>query len=201
MIPTAGDAAAAMSLCEQRDYQLVIVDIRLNSSMDGIELIRNLLSAKSQTAAIVITAHGTIEPAIEAMRVGAFDFIAKPLNLNLVRQQVQKAREHYLLQRENRQLRGQLANADEISSIIGNCMAMQEFFHQIQQVATTDANVMIHGESGTGDELVARALHNRSDNSAGAFLVVNLGTLPESELFRHQKRFIQWRFAPETGIL
>ena len=190
-ITTAEDAIEALSLFEQADYQLVIVDVRLNCGTNGIELMRQMLLSRPQTAAIIITAHGTVETAVEAMRAGAFDFIAKPLDLNLVRQQVRKAREHCLLQRENRQLRGQLANAGEISNIIGNCTAMQQVFHQIRQVASTDATVMIHGESGTGKELIARALHNLSDRSSGPLLAVNLGALPEtlleSELFGHEK--------------
>lgn len=190
-IDTAKDSDEALLMFAKHEYQLVIADVRLHCSMGGIELMRKLLSARPQTAVIVITAHGTVETAVEAMRAGAFDFIAKPLDLNLVRQQVRKAREHYQLQLENRNLRSQLANAGEISSIIGNCTAMQEVFHQIRQVAKTDATVMIHGESGTGKELIARALHNLSDRSAGPFLAVNLGAMPEtlleSELFGHEK--------------
>jgi DNA-binding NtrC family response regulator len=190
-IDTAKDSDEALLTFAKREYQLVIADVRLHCSMGGIELMRKLLAARPQTAVIVITAHGTVETAVEAMRAGAFDFIAKPLDLNLVRQQVRKAREHYQLQLENRNLRSQLANAGEISSIIGNCTAMQEVFHQIRQVAKTDATVMIHGESGTGKELIARALHNLSDRSAGPFLAVNLGAMPEtlleSELFGHEK--------------
>ena len=191
VIATAADADEAWAMFAQTDYQLVIVDVRLNCTMNGIELMRKMLFTRPQTAVIVITAHGTMETAVDAMRTGAFDFIAKPLDLNLVRQQVRKAREHCLLQRENIQLRGQLANAGEISNIIGNCTAMQDVFHQIRQVAATDATVMIHGESGTGKELIARALHNLSDRSSGPFLAVNLGALPEtlleSELFGHEK--------------
>lgn len=190
-IATAEDADEALNLFQQSDYQLVIADVRLNCGVNGIELMRQMLLSRPQTAVIVITAHGTVETAVEAMRAGAFDFIAKPLDLNLVRQQVRRAKEHCLLQNENRQLRGQLANAGEISNIIGTCTAMQEVFHQIRQVAGTDATVMIHGESGTGKELIARALHNLSDRSAGPFLAVNLGAMPESllesELFGHEK--------------
>ena len=190
-IDTANDADEALLTFGRHDYQLVIADVRLHCSMGGIELMRKMLFARPQTAVIVITAHGTVETAVEAMRAGAFDFIAKPLDLNLVRQQVRKAREHYQLQLENRNLRNQLANAGEISNIIGNCTSMQEVFHQIRQVANTDATVMIHGESGTGKELIARALHDLSDRSGGPFLAVNLGALPEtlleSELFGHEK--------------
>ncbi|MCA9463828.1 MAG: sigma-54 factor interaction domain-containing protein, partial [Nitrospira sp.] len=95
------------------------------------------------------------------------------------------------LQLENRELRNQLASAGEISHIIGNCTAMQDVFHQIRQVAATEATVMIHGESGTGKELIARALHDLSDRSSGPFVAVNLGAMPEtlleSELFGHEK--------------
>ncbi|MEZ6131472.1 MAG: sigma-54 dependent transcriptional regulator [Planctomycetaceae bacterium] len=190
-IDTVGDADDAMDSFGRNNYQLVIADVRLNCAMSGIDLVRKMLFARPQTTIIVITAHGTVETAVDAMRAGAFDFIAKPLDLNLVRQQVRKAREHYQLQAENRQLRGRLANAGEISNIIGNCSAMQDVFHQIRQVANTEATVMIHGESGTGKELIARALHDLSDRSSGPFLAVNLGAMPEtlleSELFGHEK--------------
>jgi two-component system NtrC family response regulator len=139
----------------------------------------------------MITAHGTVETAVEAMRLGAFDFITKPVDLNLIRQQVQKAIEHHQLCEENRQLKDRLANAGEISGIIGNCAVMQDVFREIRQVAETDATVWIQGESGTGKELIARALHDLSDRRTGPFVAVNVGALPESllesELFGHEK--------------
>ncbi len=125
------------------------------------------------------------------MRRGAFDFITKPVDLNLIRQQVQKAIDHHRLQAENRELRDRLADAGEISGIIGTCSAMRDVFRQIRQVADTDATVWIQGESGTGKELIARALHELSNRSGGAFVAVNVGALPESllesELFGHEK--------------
>jgi len=191
LLDTAGDADEALSKFDSQKFDLVIADVRLNSSMDGIQLVRKILYSRPQTAVIVITAHGTVETAVEAMRAGAFDFIAKPLDLNLVRQQVRKAREHYLLRLENQKLRSQLANAGEISKIIGSCAAMQDVFRQVRQVAATEATVMIQGESGTGKELIARALHDLSDRSEGPFIAVNLGAMPESllesELFGHEK--------------
>jgi len=191
VVDTAGDADEALRLFEDRQHDLVIADVRLNCGITGIELMQKMLFTRPQTAVIVITAHGTVETAVEAMRAGSIDFIAKPLDLNLVRQQVGKAREHYELQLENRQLRSQLASAGEILNIIGNCSAMQDVFHQIRQVAPTEATIMIHGESGTGKELVAKAIHDLSEFSNGPFVAVNLGAMPEtlleSELFGHEK--------------
>ncbi len=150
-----------------------------------------LRERRPDTTVIVITAHGTVETAVEAMRRGAFDFITKPVDLNLIRQQVQKALEHHRLQTENRELKDRLADAGEISGIIGASSAMQDVYRQIRQVANTDATVFIQGESGTGKELIARALHDLSDRGCGPFIAINLGALPEtlleSELFGHEK--------------
>lgn len=191
LIETASDADEAMAKFRATSFQLVITDIRLPSAMNGLELVERMLQSRPQTTAIVITAHGTVETAVEAMRLGAFDFITKPLDLGLIRQQVRKAREHHQLRSENRVLRDRLANAGEISGIIGNCAAIQDVLQQVRQVAGTDATVMIQGESGTGKELIARALHDLSDRSDHSFIAVNLGALPESllesELFGHEK--------------
>ncbi|MCL4114533.1 UNVERIFIED_CONTAM: hypothetical protein GTU68_057382 [Idotea baltica] len=179
-IQTAGDADEALEKFLSANFQLVIADIRLPSAMNGLELVERILLNRPQTTAIVVTAHGTVETAVEAMRLGAFDFITKPLDLELIRQQVRKARE----------LRERLADAGEVSGIIGKCAAMQSVLQQIRQVAGTDATVLIQGESGTGKELVARALHDLSDRSSHPFVAVNLGALPESllesELFGHE---------------
>ncbi len=190
-IETAADADDALAKFRSTPFQLVIADVRLPGVMNGLELIEQMLHSRPQTTAIVITAHGTVETAVEAMRLGAFDFVTKPVDLELIREQVRKAREHHRLRLENRELRNRLANAGEISGIIGNCAAMQDVLQQVRQVAATDATVLIHGESGTGKELVARALHDLSDRSNKSFVAVNLGALPEtlleSELFGHEK--------------
>ena len=190
-IETAGDADEGLAKFRETGFQLVIADVRLPSEMNGLELVEQMLRSRPQTTAIVITAHGTVETAVEAMRLGAFDFITKPIDLELIRQQVRKAREHHRLRMENRILRDKLADAAEISGIVGNCSAIQEVLRQVRQVAATDATVMIQGESGTGKELVARALHDLSDRSEAPFVAVNLGALPEtlleSELFGHEK--------------
>lgn len=190
-IATAGNAAEALTLFQSRPFQLVIVDVRLNCGITGIELMQKFRAHRPATAVIVITAHGTVEMAVEAMHAGAQDFVLKPLDLNLIRQQVRKALEFSRLRVENQFLRNRLASAGELSNIIGGGAAMQDVFHQIRQVARTEATVLIQGESGTGKELVARALHDLSDRSTGPFIAVNLGAMPEtlleSELFGHEK--------------
>lgn len=191
VIDTAADAEEALAIFNNRKHPLVIVDVRLNCNMTGLELLKRILDIRPQTAVIVITAHGTVETAVEAMRAGAFDFILKPVDLNLVRQQVRKARQHYELQQENQTLKHRLASSGEMSNIIAGGAAMEDIFRQVRQVAATEATVMIHGESGTGKELIARALHDLSNRSQGPFIAVNLGALPESllesELFGHEK--------------
>ncbi|QDT41711.1 Transcriptional regulatory protein ZraR [Gimesia alba] len=191
VVETANDGEEGLARFQEGFFQLVIADVRLPGEMDGLELIQQMLRSRPQTTAIIITAHGTVETAVKAMRLGAFDFITKPLDLNLIRHQVRKAREHHRLQIENRELRNRLVNAGEVSNIIGNCAAMHDVFQQIRQVAATDATVLIQGESGTGKELIARALHDLSNRSSGPFVAVNLGAMPEtlleSELFGHEK--------------
>jgi two-component system NtrC family response regulator len=190
-IVTAADADESLAKFREGNFHLVIADVRLPSAMNGLELIEQMLRIRPETTAIVVTAHGTVETAVEAMRLGAFDFISKPLDLELIRQQVRKARGHHRLRMENRDLRDRLANAGEIGNIIARCAAMHDVLQQVRQVAGTDATVMIEGESGTGKELIARALHDLSPRADSPFVAMNLGALPEtlleSELFGHEK--------------
>ncbi len=190
-IETAGSVNEALDKFDAGNYQLVIADVRMPGDRDGLDLISMVQQRKPGTTTIVITAHGSVETAIEAMRRGAFDFISKPVDLNLIRQQVTKAAEHHWLQHENHELKEKLAAAGEITGIIGNSQSLQELLVQIRQIASTDATVMIQGESGTGKELIARAIHDQSNRSSNPFVAVNLGALPEtlleSELFGHEK--------------
>ncbi len=190
-VETASSVHEAIEKFDAGDYQLVITDVRMPGEMNGLDLVSLVRQRKPDTTSIVITAHGTVESAVEAMKRGAFDFITKPVDLNLIRQQVAKAAEHYRLRNENLELRSRLAAAGEISGIIGNCGALQEVLEQIRQVAPTDATVLIQGESGTGKELMARAIHDLSGRAGGPFVAMNLGALPESllesELFGHEK--------------
>ena len=190
-IDTAGDAEEALTEMRDTQYELVIADVRLPGELNGLQLISEIRRRFPGTATIVITAHGTVETAVEAMRSGALDFLSKPLDLNLIREQVAKALEHTQLQEENLELKTRLAEVGEVAGIIGKCTAMMEIFQQVRQVAQTDATVLIQGESGTGKELIARALHDLSNRKEAPFIAINLGALPEtlleSELFGHEK--------------
>lgn len=190
-IETAGDYNTGLDKFKSSPFQLVIADVRLPGDRSGLDFIQSAKQLSPEVTTIVITAHGTVETAVEAMRRGAFDFITKPVDLNLIRVQVAKAKEHHRLIAENRQLRGRLAQAGEIAGIVGNCSALESVLAQIKQVADTDATVLIQGESGTGKELIARAIHDLSQRSSNDFVAVNLGALPESllesELFGHER--------------
>jgi len=190
-VDTAKDGDEAIRLFDRTAHQLVIADLKLPGSTDGLELVKQLKRKRPETVVIVITAHGTVENAVEAMRRGALDFIIKPVDLDLIRHQVRKALEHHRLVSENRRLRERLASDGEISEIVGNSAAMRDVFRQVRQVADTDATVLIEGESGTGKELVARAIHSLSARAEGSFVAVNVGALPEtlleSELFGYEK--------------
>lgn len=190
-IETAGDVNSALDLLESNEFDAIIADVRLPGDRDGMELVKIVAQRYPRITVIVITAHGTVEMAVEAMRQGAFDFITKPVDLELIRQQVRRAIEHGKLRAENHELRSRLAVAGEIVGIIGKCTMMQELFDQVRQVADTDATVLIQGESGTGKELIARALHDLSRRSESPFIAVNLGAVPEtlleSELFGFER--------------
>ncbi|MCA9259346.1 MAG: sigma-54-dependent Fis family transcriptional regulator [Planctomycetales bacterium] len=185
---TADDALEAFC---NTPYSVVVTDIQMPGVINGLELLERILNQRPETTVIVITAHGTVDLAVQAMRLGAFDFISKPLDLNLIRHQIRKVREFQTLREENRDLRSRLANAGEISHIIGSSPAMQRVYHQLRQVAATDATLLVEGESGTGKELIARSLHDLSGRCGRPFVPVNLAALPdtliEAEMFGYEK--------------
>jgi two-component system response regulator HydG len=191
---TATNGAQGLALYERRSVDFVITDLKMDG-MDGMEVLQRLLAADPSTLVMIITAHGTIETAVEAMKQGAFDFITKPFPPDVLRLKVEKAlqvrRERERLQAENAYLRGEAAQAYSGGQMIGDSEAMQRINKLIRRVASADSTVYIYGESGTGKELVARALHEASPRANGPFIKVNCGALAESvlesELFGHEK--------------
>jgi two-component system NtrC family response regulator len=190
-IATAQDAEEAWRLFRMAHHRLVLTDLKMPGGASGIDLMRRIKDERPETLIIVITAHGSVETAVEAMRLGAHDYLTKPIDLGTLRLQVRNAFEHYRLREENRRLRARLAEAGEVPEMIGQSAAIREVFAQIRQVADTDVTILIQGESGTGKELVAHALHNLSHRRDGPFIAANVGALPEglieSELFGYEK--------------
>jgi two-component system NtrC family response regulator len=190
-ISTAKDAEEALRLFRSMGHLLVLTDLKMPGSSDGIDLVRTIKDVRPETLIIVITAHGSVETAVEAMRLGAHDYLSKPIDLGSLRLQVRNAFDHYRLKQENRRLRERLAVAGEIPEMIGQSAAIREVFARIRQVAETDVTILIQGESGTGKELVAKAIHNLSPRREGPFVAANFGALPEglieSELFGYEK--------------
>lgn len=190
-IATAKDGAEALALFRQHRHHLVITDLKMPLPVSGLDLVKQIKHERPETLILVITAHSSVETAVEAMRRGAHDYISKPVDLNMLRLQVRNAQEHHCLMEENRQLRDRLTAAGEFPDMIGQSAAIREVFDRIRQVADTDVTVLIQGESGTGKELVARAIHNLSTRKNCPFVAANIGALPESliesELFGFEK--------------
>jgi DNA-binding NtrC family response regulator len=190
-VSTAQDATEAWELFRRTPYQLVITDLKMPGPISGLDLVRDIKHGWPETLILVITAHGTIETAVEAMRLGAHDYIAKPVDLDMLGHQVRRAYEHHRLREQVRRLHARLAAAGEFPEIIGQSAAIREVFACIRNVADTDLPVLIQGESGTGKELVARAIHNLSGRRDGPFIAANAGALPEtlieSEVFGYEK--------------
>jgi two-component system NtrC family response regulator len=191
VIDTARDGAEGLAKFLEAHHHLIITDLKMPGSITGLDLVRAIKDERPEALVIVITAHGSVETAVEAMRAGALDYVSKPIDLAVLRLQVRNAREHHRLVDENRRLRDRLSAAGEFPEMIGQSAAMRELFALISQVADADVTVLIRGESGTGKELVARAVHNLSGRCDRPFVAANVGALPEalieSELFGYEK--------------
>jgi len=178
----------ALRELSSRDYDLVLSDVRM-PRMDGLLLLRRALELHPALTFIVMSAYGTHDTAIEAMKAGAYDYVSKPFKPDEVVLVLRKAEERLRLSRENRRLRSELADGFRIENFIGASPALQEMLRQVRKVAPTKTTVLLTGESGTGKELVARALHELSPRAAMPFVAVNCGAIPaellESELFGH----------------
>jgi two-component system response regulator HydG len=189
-VDEAADGAAALQLIQQRAFDVVLTDLRM-PSVDGMDVLREAQRLAPETQVIVMTAYGTIESAVEAIRLGAYDFLAKPFKEDELLLRVGKALEKRRLVGEVSVLAGEFRRRYGHEHIVGRSPAIQELLDRVVRVAPTDATVLISGESGTGKELVARALHVASRRGERPFVPVNCAavteTLLESELFGHAK--------------
>jgi two-component system NtrC family response regulator len=187
---TANSGQEALAILSESDVDLVLTDMKM-PSMDGIELLERIKKEDADLPVIMMTAHGTVEKAVEAMQKGAYNYILKPFDNERLVLYASKAVSMYRVVKENRQLRSAVADRYSFHNIIGKSKAMQDVFETIRKVAPAAATVLIEGASGTGKELVANALHVNSARKDKPFVAVNCSalaeTLLESELFGHEK--------------
>jgi DNA-binding NtrC family response regulator len=189
-VRTAPSAEAAFQVLEDQDFDVVLTDFRMRG-MDGIELVREVHATRPDTQVLLMTAFGSIDTAVEAIKAGAYHFIAKPVKLPEVGALIQKALTERELRRENRQLREAVEERYTFGQLLGKSAVMQRLFTLLERLAASNSTVLIQGESGTGKELVARALHYNSPRRRYPFVPVNCAAMPEglleSELFGHTK--------------
>jgi two-component system response regulator HydG len=181
------DALAALSA---HDVDVIVTDLNMKG-LTGLELCERVVADRPDIPVLVLTAFGSFETAVGAIRAGAYDFVTKPVEIEALAIAVRRAAEHRQLRGEVRRLREVVAATRGRGELIGASVPMQEIYQLVDQVATTDATVLITGESGTGKEVVAREIHNRSKRKGGPFVVLNCAAVPEqlleSELFGHAK--------------
>src|SRR5881296_2592641 len=186
----AGDVAGAMSVLEREHVDLLLTDLRLGNE-DGMQLIDRALKMPQPPVCVMMTAYGSVDTAVEAMKRGAYDFVTKPLNLDKVEMLIARALQSRRMEQENRTLRQQLNERYGLENIIGQSPALHEVLDTVRQVAPSSANVLIEGETGTGKELAAHAIHNLSRRNKTKFVAVHCAALSpqllESELFGHEK--------------
>ncbi len=189
-VETANDGKDALEILEEMDFDLVLTDLKMPKA-DGLAVLEALQRINPQAVAIVFTGYGSIDTAVKAMKLGAYDYITKPLKIEEIMIVVQRALEHRKLTLENAMLRRQLKRKYKFDNIVGDSEKMQEVFRLVEKIANTDSTVLVYGESGTGKELIARAIHFNSDRRERPLIPVNCGAIPEelleSELFGHEQ--------------
>ncbi len=187
---TADSASEGLAVAESHELDLVLTDMKM-PGMDGMAFLERLHSLKPDMPVVMMTAFGTVEKAVEAMRKGAFDYVLKPFENEELKLTIRKAIDHYYLVRKNRYLSRELESRYQFSNIVGKNASMQKIYELVEKVAPSKATVLVSGESGTGKELIARAIHFNSPRKDASFICVNCGALPEtlleSELFGHEK--------------
>jgi len=184
-------AEKALTACEKTSYDVVLTDIKMPDGMNGVELLEHLKEADPHLQVILMTAYASVETAVQAVQLGASDYIMKPFKVDEIKVRVEKAIEQRRLLSEHSWLRTASRGGAGSGSIVGESASIRELEQMIERIGPTSSTVLITGESGTGKELVARALHDHSACAEGPFVTVNCGAIPEglleSELFGHKK--------------
>ena len=202
-VDAAENAERAIEKLQSRAYDVAVLDV-LMPGMSGVELLEKIKVDNSETEVILLTGEGTIETAVEAMKLGAHDFLTKPIRMKQLDAVVQKAAESGSIRKENRQLKALIKHSTPKHRMIGDSRSMHEVFRLIERAAPSDKPILIQGESGTGKELVASALHEASSRADKPLVVINCAALPEqlleSELFGHEKGSFTGAIASKPGL-
>ncbi|MBI5740247.1 MAG: PEP-CTERM-box response regulator transcription factor [Nitrospirae bacterium] len=203
----ARDRASALALVGKKRPPAVTLDLGLppdeDGASEGLLCLHEMLSMAPETKVIIVTGNNDRESALKAVRMGAYDYYLKPINMNELKIIIQRAYYLYEIERENRELHSILKREAGFAGMIGQSPEMMKVFDTIYKVASTDASVLIMGESGTGKELVARAVHEKSSRNKGPFIAINCGAIPdsllESELFGHEKGSFTGAYMQQNG--
>ncbi|MGZ3710951.1 MAG: sigma-54-dependent transcriptional regulator [Bdellovibrionota bacterium] len=202
-VDAVGSAKSALSALAKKRYAAMVTDISM-PEMNGIELLTKVKQAQHDLVVIIMTAHGSAESAVEAMKLGADDYLTKPFQIEEMKIAISGAVKAKALERENRQLRSELGKKFSLENIVGSAPVMQTVFDLIKRVSSTKTNIMILGESGTGKELVAHAIHRSGVNQTAPFVVINCAAIPEtlfeSELFGHRKGSFTGAIQDKEGL-
>jgi DNA-binding NtrC family response regulator len=196
-------ANEALRALEAHEFDAVVTDLNMHG-VGGIELCERIVANRPETPVIVITAFGNLESAVAAIRAGAYDFISKPVEVDVLAIAIHRAATHRRLREEVKRLRIEVGRLPRFDELVGQSQAMQAVYDLIERVAASDATVLVSGESGTGKEVVARAIHGRSRRRAGAFVAINCAAMPESllenELFGHVRGAFTDAKTAEPGL-
>lgn len=201
---TAANGKEGLEVFTSQQMEMVITDIQM-PELSGLELMRRISVMSPDVVVLMITAYGSIETAVEAMKLGAYDYITKPFNREELLLTVSKGLQYTALVRENRSLKQFIESRFSLDNMIGSSSAMRRVYALVEKVARTDLAVLITGESGTGKELIAKAIHQNSVRRDGPFVVINCGAIPEglleSELFGHRKGSFTGAYTDARGKL
>jgi DNA-binding NtrC family response regulator len=190
LVTACENGESGLAAMQSTEFDIVLTDLRM-PGIDGMDVLRYIRESTPDVPVIMITGHATLDSAVDAMKAGAFHYIAKPFRLDEAREVVRSALELHRIKQENSQLKERIEEISSRASIITQDLGMQRILETARQIAATDTSVVIHGESGTGKELLARFIHQHSQRSEGPFVAFNCGALHEelaaSELFGHEK--------------
>jgi len=201
-VEVAENGRMGLSLFKEKRFELVITDMKMEKALSGIDLLREIKEHNAATLVIVMTAYGTIENAVEAMRLGAFNYLLKPFTLDAIETLIDKASDHSRLVTENTYLR-HIATSEIPRKIIAESAAMKKILKEALVIAQSKASIMLQGESGTGKEVIAHLIHTHSQREGGPYIRVNCAAIPEtlleSEFFGHEKGSFTGAHAKRVG--